>query len=676
MVKKVNYLKSLEKDLESAQEKYKTLDEINMVNCQKLRELEVSSDRELGELEGKVFEARKLGIDRGNEVRGLEGENERLLREIGELRERTDELVKRSEMLGVENEVLVAENESLSEQLSRKEIGECFGAGARDLPTFRQMDSVRVGTTEGSGMDTKGAKSDHLSDILLLEVERVTEENAGLEERCRGKDLLLGEFRADVEKLVCRMEENVYGCVELKEFHGLCGEGSGLESGKLVKDAGYWWDRIFGKFGQISQISQRPEGEDKDTQTDFCSNPESANLPPLIGKGRDAAPSSLRDTLPSERTIKTQKSDKNMTDTPRLELDNQTTDRDPFMATPPIKGSRLNTGVSIDSHPGTDSANQNLVGLMTSGSLGRRSTSVNRRSYQVCRDPGSSKKSEGSRSPALRISTTPKADSNFDADQPGDSNGGNFGNRNFRRSIDGSYGNGNNNYNVGLSGGQGGTQNSHNHTTFGRPDFGNFGFGVKRELYQDGNEDTVSGECKAKEGVEIESTNKFNSTDGGFAEDRSYDGPLMEFEQPNSAQMIPDSSCKRQSALKKEKVLTSEESISLSPGHPQKKFKEDNLIPPIDLNFIKSSKSCQITKGAPNVPIQKNPKRASTKKPICAQRQSNESLEKKLDIVTAAFNNSNSDYLIDVDFETWNVRQRPPNASPSNLSPETLRFQN
>jgi chromosome segregation ATPase len=144
LVKKVNYLKSLEKDLESAQEKYKALDEINMVNCQKLRDIEINSYRELGELEGKIFEARKLGIDRDNEVRGLEGENERLLRDIGELRERTGELVKRSEMLGQENEVLVLENESLSEQLSRKEIGECFDAGARDLATFGQMDSAQV----------------------------------------------------------------------------------------------------------------------------------------------------------------------------------------------------------------------------------------------------------------------------------------------------------------------------------------------------------------------------------------------------------------------------------------------------------------------------------------------------------------------------------------------------
>jgi hypothetical protein len=63
-------------------------------------------------------------------------------------------------------------------------------------------------------MDTKGAKSDHLSDILLLEVERVTEENAGLEERCKAKDLLIGVFSSEVEKLVRRMEENVYSCVE------------------------------------------------------------------------------------------------------------------------------------------------------------------------------------------------------------------------------------------------------------------------------------------------------------------------------------------------------------------------------------------------------------------------------------------------------------------------------
>jgi hypothetical protein len=158
----------------------------------------------------------------------------------------------------------------------------------------------------------------------------------------------------------------------------------------------------------------------------------------------------------------------------------------------------------------------------------------------------------------------------------------------------------------------------------------------------------------------------------------------MEFEQPGSAQVILDSGRKRQSALKKEKVLTSEESVELSPGHPPKRFKEDNFIPPIDLNFIKGSKSHQLTKGAPNICIQKNPnlsvqrngKWASSKNPVCAQRQSNESLEQKLDIVTAAFNNSNSDYLIDGDFETWNVRKGLPNTSPNMESPETLRFQN
>jgi hypothetical protein len=325
-------------------------------------------------------------------------------------------------------------------------------------------------------METQGAKSDHLSDILLVEVDRVTKENAGLEERCKGQDQLLGEFSAEVERLVGRMEGDVFGCVELREFHELCGEGSE----KLIKDAGNWWDRIFGKFGQISQ---RPEGEDKNTQTDFCSNPENANLPPLIGKGRDAAGGSRRETLPSERSIKTHKSEKNMIDTPRLKHDNQTTDRDIFMATPPLKGSRLNTGVSMDSHTGTDSTNQNLVGLMTSGSLRPRSSSMNRRSYQVCRDPGSSKKSEGSPSPALRISSTPKVDSNFDADQPGDSNGGNFGHKNFRRSIDGSNGRGNNN--GGMSGGQGGIQDSHMHAAFGRLDFGNYG--PRREVYGDGN---------------------------------------------------------------------------------------------------------------------------------------------------------------------------------------------
>ena len=64
----------------------------NQILTRGMREIETKGQKDLGDFEKAIFEARKLEMDRGERVRGLESENERLVREIGDLGKRSREL--------------------------------------------------------------------------------------------------------------------------------------------------------------------------------------------------------------------------------------------------------------------------------------------------------------------------------------------------------------------------------------------------------------------------------------------------------------------------------------------------------------------------------------------------------------------------------------------------------